>query len=143
MSFYKNITPIYPYMISVRKLKSYLSFDMSFPKTWKFPKKYMPENQVVEIETQNAGERGVSFIVDFNEKDINSIIQMIVGIISYNREREEKERLLEDKMIELRSIFEKQNLNSLKKLKFEISELKLDNDGSEVIGGISEGIIEE
>lgn len=143
MTFYKNIEPIYPYMISVRKLKSYISFDMSFPKTWKFPKKYMPENQVVEIETPNVGERGVSFIVEYVEKDINSIIQMINGVINYNREREEKERLLEDKMSELRSIFEKQNLNSLKKLKFEISDFKLDTNGSEIIGSISEGVVEE
>jgi len=130
-------------MISIRKLKNYLTFDMSFPNTWKFPKKYMPENQVVEIETPNPNERGISFVCDFSEDAINAIIGNVNGVIKYNKEREEKEKLLEDKVNELKNIFEKQNLNSLKRLKFEISEQKLEEDGSKIIGGVSEGIIEE
>jgi len=143
MTFYKNISSVYPYMISIRKLSKYMSFDMSFPNSWRFPKKYMPENQVVEIETPNPNERGISFVCDFGEESINNIILNVNGVIKYNKEREEKERLLEDKVNELKSIFEKQNLNSLKRLKFEISEQKIEGNGPEIIGGVSEGIVEE
>lgn len=145
MTFYKNISPIYPHLISIRKLSKYMSFDMCFPNTWKFPKKYMPENQVAETEAPSPTERGVSFVCDFSEDSINNIITCINGIIKYNKEREEKERLLEDKVNELRAIFEKQNLSSLKKLKFEITEQKeiITKDGSEIVGGVPEGIVEE
>lgn len=145
MTFYKNISPIYPHLVSIRKLSKYMSFDMSFPNTWKFPKKYMPENQVAETESPSPTERGVSFVCDFTEDSINNIIVCVNGIIKYNKEREEKERLLEDKVNELKAIFEKQNLSSLKKLKFEITEQKeiITKDGSEIVGGVPEGIVEE
>lgn len=144
MTFYKNISPIYPYMISIRKLSKYMSFDMSFPINWKFPKKYILENSVVETDSSIPNERGISFVCDFAEESINNIIQNINGVIKYNKEREEKEKLLEDKVNELRAIFDKQNLSSLKKLKFEITDNKeiTLKDEPEVIGGISEGIIE-
>ena len=41
MSLYKEFSTLLPYIQSVRKLKNYLSFDVSFPKTWKLPKKYV------------------------------------------------------------------------------------------------------
>ena len=36
MSLYKEFSSLLPYLQSVRKLETYLSFDVSFPKTWKF-----------------------------------------------------------------------------------------------------------
>ena len=41
MSLYKEFSSLLPYLQSVRKLENYLSFDVSFPKTWKLPKKYI------------------------------------------------------------------------------------------------------
>ena len=40
------------------------------------------------------------------------------GVIKYNKEREEKERLFESKVTELKQIFDKQNLENLKNLSF-------------------------
>ena len=56
------------------------------------------------------------------------------NIIKYNLEREEKERLFENKVNELKGIFEKQNLNSLKNLKFQLNlnKIELDDDEEEI-----------
>ena len=48
MSLYKEFSSLLPYLQSVRKLESYLSFDVSFPTTWKLPKKFVDEDKVME-----------------------------------------------------------------------------------------------
>ena len=53
------------------------------------------------------------------------------NIIAYNKEREEKERLFQIKVDELKKMFEKENLNNLQALKFEITEEKIELDDAE------------
>jgi len=68
----------------------------------------------------------------------------IIGIINYNLEREQKDALLETKINELRGIFEKQSLDSLKSLKFDIksNEINYKQNGksksSELVGEVQE-----
>ena len=131
MSIYKEFNDLYPYIQSVRKLKSYLSFDMSFPKTWKIPKKYVKEDSVVENESNDKSQRLLSFVSQFEEESINTIVENIKNIIKYNKELEAKEKLFNDKVNELKSLFEKQNLQSLNELKFEISPKKYTLNGEE------------
>lgn len=105
----------------------------------------MPDNSIAEFETPKEDERGISFVTELSSGSIDKIVDNIINIISFNKEREEKERLLELKVNELKTIFEKQTLSTLKNLKFDINTTtKLEMvDGSQNIGGISERIIEE
>jgi hypothetical protein len=48
----------------------------------------------------------------------------VKSIINYNLEREEKERLFQSKVDELKNVFEKQSLNNLKNLKFDIKSIQ-------------------
>lgn len=130
MTFYKEIEPIFPYLKSVRKLKNYLSFDMSFPKEWKLPKKFIPENNAIENESQDSTKRLISFVSEFEEEKVNTIALNIKNVIKYNKELEEKERLFNLKVKELKTIFEKQNLTILKDLKFDLEsdKFKLEDD---------------
>jgi hypothetical protein len=50
--------------------------------------------------------------------------QNIIGIINFNIEREEKERLLDEKIGELKKLFDSQKLENLKELKFDINQFK-------------------
>ena len=146
MSLYKEIENIVEYCSSIRKLKTYLSFDISFPKTWKLPKKYVIEDKVVEQQSSVENERMFSFVCEITEESVELIYNNIQGIIKYNLEREEKERLFEDKVNELKSIFEKQNLNSLQALKFDINEPKLELEDEEETAeptGRDAGLVEE
>jgi hypothetical protein len=128
MTFYQELTVIYPYLQSVRKLKNYLSIDVNFPSTWKLPKKYVPENSVVENEATVKDHRCFSFVSSFEEKLVDDMLINLNGVIKYNKEREEKERLFESKVSELKQIFDKQNLENLKNLSFELTEKKLSLD---------------
>ena len=131
MSLFKEFTILFPYLQSVRKLKNYLSFDIEFPDTWKLPKKYVNEEKVVENDKSKQGFRFFSFVSEFDEKSVDEIISNIKNIIAYNKEREEKERLFQVKVDELKKMFEKEKLDDLQALKFEITEEKIKLDDEE------------
>jgi len=117
---YKELSDIFPYLISIRKLENYLSLDIEFPATWKLPKKFVNPETTVEQQATKNDVRCFSFAVQFDETQIIQIFQNVKGIISWNREREMKDQLLNDKVNELKSFFEKNSLDSLKNLQFNI-----------------------
>jgi len=121
MTFYNQIEPIFEYLLQIRKIENYLMFDMLFPMTWKVPKKYIIEDKFLNQGQQEDNKILLSFISDFQQKELNLIVKNIIGIINYNIEREEKERLLQVKINELKTIFDKQSLDNLKELKFDIT----------------------
>lgn len=126
MSLYKEFSVLFPHLQSVRKIKNYLSFDVSFPKTWKLPKRYVEEDKVMEQQSTNTEERLFSFVSEISEVEIEKCSTNIQNIISYNREREEKERLFNEKVEELKQVFEKQSLKNLQALKFDIKSKKIE-----------------
>ena len=136
MSLYKEFSTLLPYIQSVRKLKNYLSFDVSFPKTWKLPKKYIEEDKILEQESTIIDNRFFSFVSEITEEGVENTSKNIQNIIKYNLEREEKEKLFQNKVDELKHIFEKQNLKNLKSLQFEIknNKLELEYDEEELEG---------
>lgn len=125
MSFYNETEKLFPYLKSIRKLKNYLSFDVEFPENWKIPKRYVIEGKVVDQEKSTPGMKLLSFVSDFNEDEINKTTGNINSIIEYNKELEQKELLFINKVDELKKIFERQDLNKLQTLKFELNEFNL------------------
>lgn len=134
MSLYKEFSTLFPYLQSVRKLKEYLSFDVSFPVSWKLPKKFVDETKVMEQESTMTNHRMFSFISQIDEASVEQTSNNIQNIIKYNLEREEKELLFEKKVAELKVIFEKQTLGDLKFLSFEIKKpkVKLEDNEDEI-----------
>lgn len=143
MSLYTEFSSLLPYLQSVRKLENYLSFDVSFPTSWKLPKKYVDEEKVMEQTSKIEEHRFFSFVSEISEENMEIISGNLRSIIQYNLELEEKDRLFQNKVNELKAIFEKQNLTNLKDLSFEIKpktkKIKLD-DGEESVKAI--GVIE-
>lgn len=141
---YNELKDIFEYLVSVRKLKNYLTVDIEFPNHWKIPKKYVQEDKIIENQKVNENKRFFSFVSEFNEDVLNKTVENIKNIIAYNKEIEMKESLLKQKIDELKKIFEKEKLESLQLLKFDIFEEKLD-DGEEIIDTrrASSGLVEE
>ena len=134
MSLFTEFSALLPYLQSVRKIKTYMSFDVAFPDTWKLPKKYVDEQKVAEQESSVPNHRLFSFISEINETEIEKNSNNIQNIINYNLEREEKEKLFQTKVEELKLLFEKQTLKSLKSLKFDIKipKIQLQDDEEEI-----------
>jgi hypothetical protein len=144
MSLNIQLTPILKYLHQIRKIEDYLIFDMYFPSSWKILKKFVIEDKFINMGTVEEGLIGMSFVSEVDEDKITLTQNNIIGIINYNLEREQKESLLEAKINELKGIFEKQSLDSLKSLKFDIknNEINYKQNGkskpSEMVGEIQE-----
>jgi len=119
MSFYKEILPFVDYIHSIRKLESYLSFDMKFPIKWCIPKSIVDEGQVIGFEVEDQNMKGVTFICQIAEKEVSSIIVKIGKIIKLNKERELKEKLFKQTVEQLKQTFEKTDLDKLQNLYFD------------------------
>jgi len=104
---YKELSDIFPYLISIRKLENYLSLDIEFPSTWKLPKKYVNPETTVEQPVTKNDVRCFSFAVQFDETQIVQIFQNVKNIISWNRERELKDKLYKIKLMNLKKFFKK------------------------------------
>jgi len=141
---YNEFKDIFNYLISIRKLKTYLSIDIEFPNTWKIPKRFVEEDKIMENPKVNDSKRFFSFVSEFSQDEVDRTTQNIRNIISYNKEIELKEKLLKQKIDELKKIFESKNLENLQNLKFELFEEQL-NDGEEDFneGGTGLGLAEE
>lgn len=141
---YNELKDIFEYLVSVRKLKTYISIDIEFPNTWKIPKRFVQEDKIVENAKNNENYRFFSFVSEFDESNLNLTVNNIKNIIQYNKEIELKERLLKQKIDELKKIFESKKLENLQTLKFELFEEKL-NDGEEDFNerGTSNRLVEE
>ena len=121
MSLYKEIEHIVDYCSSIRKLKTYLSFDMTFPPTWNVLKSQVDETKTVFNKSDDKG-KNISFVSEINEESISETISRIESVINFNKEKEEKQRLFNEKVSELKNLFEKEGLDGLKSLKFDIDE---------------------
>ncbi len=137
MSFYKELSPYVEYLHSIRKLKNYLSFDMVFPTKWSLPKSMLDEGQVVGFETENQNSKGISFVSPIDETEVSKILVKIGKIIKLNKEKELKERLFKETVEQLKSTFEKTDLDKLKNLYFDFEtdddtpELNVEMDDTE------------
>jgi hypothetical protein len=144
MNLIIQISPIIKYLHQIRKIEDYLIFDMHFPSNWKILKKFVIEDKFLNLGTVDEGLIGMSFVCEADEEKLTLTQNNILGIINFNLEREQKEALLETKINELKGIFEKQSLDSLKSLKFDIknNEINFKQNGkskpSELVGEIQE-----
>ena len=130
------------YLKSVRILKNYVSFDMTFPSSWVMLKK-SPENvEILQTEGKDGG-LVTSFVCQNQKEFIDTLEKTLELLIKTNVEREEKEKLFKTKVKELQNIFEKEKLDNLKSLKFDIEEeytKLLDNERGDTTEKIEERV---
>jgi len=145
MTYFNFIKSTNNYLKSVRIIKDYISFDMSFSNTWSILKEHTKEIEVIKNSSQEENKVVVSFVTPYDEDGINKIENSVNSIIKYNIEKEEKEKLFRSKVQELKNIFENKKLDSLKSLKFDINEFTLlsventkDDDGDTERNGDSD-----
>jgi hypothetical protein len=119
MSFYKELAPFVQYIHSIRKLETYLSFDMVFPTKWSLPKSIIEEGQSISFNVEDRNSKGITFVSQINENDISLMLIKIAKIIKLNKERELKEQLFKQTIDQLKQTFEKNDLDKLQNLYFD------------------------
>lgn len=135
---YKTIEKLRPYFVSLRELEGNVSLDMRFPLKWKHDIKYDGLQTIIQDEKYET--RLISFVMLANEDGYNAVIDVVSEIIKFNLEREEKEKLFHSKIDELKSLFERESLDSLKKLNFLNDEEKKNIKTGDTAGN---GVVDE
>jgi hypothetical protein len=146
MSLTIQLESIIDYVHQIRKVEDYLVIDAHFPSSWKVLKKFVIEDRFVNLGTVDENKVGMSFVCEVTEDSLNLTQNNIIGIINYNLEREQKESLFEQKISELRGIFEKQTFESLKSLKFDLKspiELPISKNGKSKVNQVPGEVTEE
>lgn len=119
MNFSELISHLFPYLSGIRKVKQYVSIDLILPGNWIFPTEIVEKTNVVQNENHKGNGTFLSFVALPDDK-MDQTLEVIFELITFNLERQEKEKLLKDKILELRQIFENSKLNELQNLKFDL-----------------------
>jgi len=122
MSLYSEIQPFIEYLISIRKLENYLSFDLQLPSKWSIPKSMLDDGNVVSFDIANQNLKGISFVSKIEENQITNITGKILKVIKLNKEKELKEKLFKETIETLKSTFESNSLEKLQNLYFDFDE---------------------
>lgn len=118
MKLFDEIQSLIPYLVSIRVIENVISIDVSIPSDWKIPKRFVDEKSILEDQSPDENFRFFSFVGEISQENFTNLYGSIKNIIKYNKDREEKEKLFQEKINELKSYFDKQSLDDLKKIKF-------------------------
>ena len=117
MNLYKTLLEIYAYLHGIRKHEDYFIVDLSFPTNWNIPNKPI-ENVGIKVYKTTEHIKIISFYTVFGEETCSTLMKVINEVIKLNKEREEKDSLLQEKRLELEKLFNSNNLDSLKSMSF-------------------------
>lgn len=95
---------------------------MLFPSKWSIPKSIIEEGQIVAFEAETQAFKGISFVTSINEIEMSKTLTRIAKIIKLNKEKELKEKLFKDTVDQLKTTFEKTDLDKLKNLYFDFDD---------------------
>jgi hypothetical protein len=142
MSLFNNISRLGPYFTSIRMHEGLMLVDMKLPKIWKDKEILGGRGNKIQIKLgkSNDTQKLVSFFSTFDEEGVTLLVDEVLAIIKWNLDQEEKNNLLNQKMLELQKMFTENNVDALRKLEFEFKQEKLTFNGEEGVAELaSEG----
>ena len=127
MSLFNNISKFGPYFTSIRMHEGLMLVDMKLPKIWKDKEILGSRGNKIQIKLgkSNDTQKLVTFFSTFDDEGVTLLVDEVRAIIKWNMDQEEKNNLLNKKMIELQKMFSENNVDSLRNLEFEFKEEKL------------------
>tara|TARA_R110000824_G_scaffold401607_1_gene613111 strand:+ start:3429 stop:3887 length:459 start_codon:yes stop_codon:yes gene_type:complete len=121
MSLYSEIESFKQLFHGVRIHEDFIIIDLKLPINWE-EKKILHqatttnEGNTVQMKVNSSDKNSklISFYSIFDEKNTNILLNEIKRVIKWNTDVEEKNQLLNKKMIELQKVFHENNLDSLR-----------------------------
>ena len=116
---YENIKALRPYFHSLREIENNVSLDLKLPLSWKYDAIIKPYRSItIKVQDKNDKFNLISIISTSTKEGYNVTFTCAMDIINVNKEDEEKRKLFEQKVNELKSLFENKSLDKLKQLNF-------------------------
>jgi hypothetical protein len=116
---FEYIKELKPYFFSLREVENNTVLDIKLPITWKYEEILLPYKSLkYKIQDKNDKFTLISIISVSTSEGYNLSHGCAKEIIKINREEEEKRSLFEQKVTELRLLFQKESLEKLKDITF-------------------------
>lgn len=116
---FEYIKKLKPYFFSVREIDNNASLDIRIPLTWRYEHIVQPYKSLkVKVQDKNDKFTLISLISNATQDGYNLLMVCATEIIKVNKEEEEKRRLFEQKVAELKELFQKESLDKLKDITF-------------------------
>lgn len=133
MELYNNILEFGEVFNSIRMHEDFIVVDLKLPITWEDKKIISTREGKIQMKVGNSNEthKLVSFFNVFTSEGCKVLVEEIKAIIKWNSDVEEKNNLLNLKMLELKKVFVENNVDSLRKLNFEFNENNIQLNGQE------------
>lgn len=116
---FDSIRFLRPHFFSLREIDNNVSLDIKLPATWKI-ESIIAQYKSMKYKIQDKNEKFilVSLISNATSEGYDVAFTCAKEIITVNKEMEEKQRLLQQKIKELEVLFQHQTLDKLKEISF-------------------------
>ena len=133
---YETIKSLKPHFFSLRDIDGKLGLDIKIPTTWEY-EKIVIEFKNIKIKVQDSNDKFnlISLITLSTQEGYNDVISCVKIIMKINKEEEEKQKLFQQKINELKNLFASETLDKLKEINL------FGNNGIENSTGI--GVVEQ
>ena len=116
---YENIKSLRPYFFSLREIENNVSLDLKLPSSWRYESILTPYRSITpKIQDKNDKFNLLSLVAVATKEGYDVVMSCANEIIGVNKEVEEKKKLFQEKVNELKLLFEKESLDKLKVLNF-------------------------
>lgn len=122
---FEIVQPLRPYFHSLREIKQNVSLDIKLPVNWKY-EKIVQVYKTIQIKVQDKNDKTVliSVISTATEEGYDTVFNCVREIVNKNIEEEKKRKLFDDKVREMRAMFEEMDLEQLQNLKIKGQNVK-------------------
>jgi hypothetical protein len=135
MTIYTVIKKYEKYFHSIRLHDTILLVDLKLPVNWQIQDLLSSFKTTTQLKVNDQTEKHtlVSFYAPYSANEIAVLTQDIDKVIKWNNDREEKNNLLNVKILELKKVFESNNVDSLRNINFDFKEeINVDLNGEEL-----------
>lgn len=118
---YDTINSLRPFFFSLREIKNDVSLDIKIPTSWATSNVLADienSNVTLKIQDENDRNRLISLVGTATKEGYDSVFSTAKKIIKYNQEIEEKTRLFNEKVEELKKFFLDAPIEKLKDISF-------------------------
>lgn len=116
---FEYIKQLKPYFFSLREVENNAVLDIKLPITWKYEEILLPYKSLkYKVQDKNDKFTLISIISVSTLDGYNLLHTCAKEVIKINKEEEEKRKLFEQKVTELRLLFQKESLDKLKDITF-------------------------
>ena len=124
MGIFNEIEKYGEYFHSIRLHDSILLLDLKLPTDWQIKNILTSFGSTTQIKINDTTNTHtlISFYCPFIRKETETLVNDVDKIIKWNKDREEKTHLLDLKILELKKVFDTNNLDSLRNINFDFKE---------------------